>query len=113
MNREELLLTPEEVKDISGYGSYFFIKPYLEEQLNKIFNPERKNKPDGKGWWWQELLGVTACFNLLTGEECHIPGYMEYRTPSEGIGCMKIEGKWSKAIVPELAKQGKIEVTCS
>jgi len=35
------LLTEEEVKNISGYGSYFFLKPYLKAQLAKCQSLDR------------------------------------------------------------------------
>ena len=108
----ELLLTPEEIKAIPlpeveiNINDTGWCIPYCnviaQAQLDKILKPEWKDKPDSEGWWWQKTEDNIQCFNLLTGMGCHLPSYMEYKSQNGGIDSIKIRGKWTKAVVPEM-----------
>jgi len=113
MDNGDLLLTEKKIQEVGNRCLDSLDKPMspllllfaqtiAQAQLDKVLKPEWKDIPDSEGWWWQELYGDMTCFNLLTGNESHIPGYVEFWTPQEGIDKVKIEGKWSKVIMPEI-----------
>lgn len=104
MNREELLLTPQEMERAKGeayqassprnpvdFNMFGRDKAIVEALLNKILNPEWKDQPDSEGNWW--LHNSKIYLTLLC-----------FRTKEDALNYSGEKGKWSKAIVPEIEK---------
>ncbi len=108
MNREEWLLTIEELEKLQEYQepnnqSLGYERNIAQAQLDKVLNQLWLDKPDCGGWWWFQPPQYSShmrpgFFYLLN------PSYIRINEVSVCIENFP-KGKWQKASVPKTSKE--------
>lgn len=114
MNREDkekLLLTDEQRDTI--WKDNWCSSPesdsklaLCEAQLDKVFNQPWLEKPDSEGWWWwKQVIESQVILNCVKIEQLDWESKgMVMRFDTKLIVIFP-NGKWQKAIVPELPEE--------
>lgn len=76
-----------------------WLKKIAKAQLDKILNPPELDKPDSEGWWWFEgrMCALGVWYDYADGIFVKV-----YKEDLASFNQKAWEGKWSKAVVPEM-----------